>query len=269
MSLQHQSSNGGGRRASGLQGDGYRLVYLGSYKIPPPAATGDGQVQIIDSLVGRVRESMATQTSRMGLFHSKKKRSIGALRKRKSGNRSLDSESTLSKSSPPLIRSSTCDDSHCSREEQLSPQLKQGHSTPDISVHSPTSPTYGLSDGAAASGDFFHDQEEGPEKEWPSRTSSHKSTLLQTHTVSENAGFDTIPELVNLQNSSEFQALSSNQKLQKEGSHTKPSSIKVQLVFSGVHMVVIAEDSSQVLFKKSIKTIGCCAQVKEGKEGDQ
>lgn len=272
MSLQHKHpSEEGGSGQQTTQGDSHKLIYLGNYEISSPAVTGDGQVQIIDSLVARVREVIAAEVN-LQRKSSLKKRSIGArLRSRSvSNNKSsppLGVKPSVTKSSPPLCResSSSSDGSHGSSEQQQ--QAQPGARVIDISVVPPMSPTEVQLDNAAdlcppSNGDELINREEFQEGESQLFTSSQMPTSAQPRKISENADFDTIPELVNLQKSTEFQALSSSLTLGK----AKPSSIKVRLMFSGVHVVVVAEESNDVLIKESIKTIACCAQVRDEKE---
>ena len=73
---------------------------------------------------------------------------------------------------------------------------------------------------------------------------------------SESSDFDTLPELASLQDSPEFQGLS-----QKNLSARKHLNQNVKLVFSGLTVKVVLEESGEELLKRKIRTIVCCAQV--------
>ena len=266
MSLQHHGSNGGEEAGKAKQqisrGDAFRLIYLGNYEISPPAVTGDGQVHIIDSLVAKVRASMPAQTGGKNIFHKKKKAIGSQLHRRNSFTR----KSSFSKSPPEVVRAfSASEDDHRSTEQQL----QQGHSEPDISV-TPHIPSPDMqSDSSAelftsANGDLQERQRESPSllsSLLPGN--SHKTSVVQPDKTAESSEYDIIPELGTLQKSSEFQSLS----LSPKEEAPKFCKVKVQLVFSGVHVVVQAEDSSAVLVRKPVKTISCCAQVRGGGGG--
>ena len=90
---------------------------------------------------------------------------------------------------------------------------------------------------------------------------NHRSELATPTNAAEPNGrvrsvtsdFDTLPELANLKGSTEFQALS------LKGAHTVQ---KVRLLFSGVSVVVYLQQSQQIVLKKLIQNIACCAQVR-------
>ena len=72
----------------------------------------------------------------------------------------------------------------------------------------------------------------------------------------EQTDYDVLPDLDNLRGTPEFQALGSVSDLPQQS---------VRLVFSGFCVSVLLEESGELLLKRSIRTIACCAQVGRGK----
>ena len=74
-------------------------------------------------------------------------------------------------------------------------------------------------------------------------------------TDTEQADYDVLPDLDNLRSTPEFQALGQLSDLPHQ---------KVRVVFSGFCVSVLLEESGELLLKRSIRTIACCAQVGRG-----
>ena len=282
-----------GSRSSGkppVQGDTYKLVYLGKSKIPSSVTTGSDQVKIIDTLVVKAREALAARSNVQGKQGPRKK-SIGSRLRGRNTKSSppISRTQSFGKSSPPISRTQSFGKSSppISRTQSFgksSPPISKtqsfGKSSPvkrvrsssdgeqgdmekqeedrghNISLLPPGKAEEALSKSAMLNGNRRKVRDEVDVAASVSASSSRVSRTL------DNGEFDTIPELGNLQRSLEFQALSGMHNEDHMNTMDKNTvNIKVQLNFTGVHVVVVAEETSEVLFKKSIKTIACCAQV--------
>lgn len=220
----------------------YKLEYWGQHQVPPPSSD---QVELIDDLVSKFREVM----SNSGMAHSKfrtKKRSFGSRFKTKTSTPKLPSlesvDSDLSAGSVDSLgeagRQAVSLDSQdvgCILTP-ASPVLHESCTQPE-----PLSAS--LEDPAD-----FH-------------SSCHQNILpvVDGRSRTESSDFDTIPELANLKSSTEFQALS----LQDgSGGEMVVKNQKVRLIFTGVSVLVVTSGNTEnVVLKKPIRQIACCAQV--------
>ena len=91
------------------------------------------------------------------------------------------------------------------------------------------------------------------------RTQQHKGRVAQKGVEETDVGFDTLPELKNLQKSPEFLALGdrSHSGGRKWGGRGRA----VRLVISPAMVQVIESKYSAVILKRTIRSIACCAQV--------
>lgn len=258
----------------------YKLEYWGRFEVPPPASGNTDQVVLIDTLVAKFREVPSSAGTTLTKFRTKK-RSFGSRFMRSSTTKV--SSAGLEETESPSANA----DSMESLSSDASPILPRDGRTDA----SPTLPRDGRSNSegkdipitfTAASPTLEEEGEEGdePSPREPStspedpadqhslcmqttnQTTHHSSChelTTPTNTAEPNgrvrtvsSDFDTLPELANLKGSSEFQALSlgSTHGVQK-----------VRLLFSGVSVVVYPQHSQQIILKKSIQNIACCAQV--------
>lgn len=271
----------------------YKLEYWGRYEVHPPASRNTDQVELIDSLVAKLREVPSSAGSTLSKFRTKK-RSFGSRFMSRSsaakvGVEDVDSvanagqvagsmEPLDAKSSPSQTRpcrsnsegqdglditvtaaSPTPDEEEGS---STSPEDPADHhsSCPQMTASTnPTSQTTNPADHHLLSHDAPNpaDHQDTPN---PANQLSLQGTIIPANASklndrvrTESSGFDTIPELANLKSSSEFQALS------LQGTHGAVQ--KVRLLFSGVSVMVYLQHSEQIILKKSIQNIACCAQV--------
>lgn len=236
----------------------YKLEYWGKYEVPPPASSNSDQVMIIDVLVSKYREAVYG----LGKFRTKK-RSFGAkfMRNSSKGPSPVGTEAVdaLSASSTTSVESEG--DSATNSPSSLHPKpmcSADSSDSSDISISltpsSPPPPEEGC------------DSSTSPEDPADHHTSCKQSVVPNVSSVvkssdtrPESSDFDTIPELANLKSTTEFQALSL--KATSGASGAVQSQQKVRLLFSGVNVVVVTEQTEHVILRKSIRNIACCAQV--------
>lgn len=236
----------------------YKLDYWGKYEVPPPATSNSDQVIIIDTLVSKYRETV------YGKFRSKK-RSFGAKFMRNSnkgspssaGTEGVDSLSATSSTSLESEGESTSAISVC--HAPVKPMCSTDSSdSSDMSITlTQTSPP--LTEDSSTSPEDPADQHSSCKQSIIPKTSS--ATNLPSNARPESSDFDTIPELANLKSTTEFQALSF--KTISGSSGTVQSQQKVRLLFSGVNVVVVTDQTEHEheILRKSIRSIACCAQV--------
>ena len=242
-------------------GEEYKLEYLGKYEVPPPATSSSDQVKIIDSLVAKVREGMAVSDGSQSSKTRSRIKSFGAKLKRSSvttkpplpttGTDHVDSESIACSNAVSDVAGGTQDTGSISSTS--SEQQMQAGSDVSITLTS-SSPEERAADNS--DGDIPTSPDD-PADQHTAYKQSSPDFSTKDRQVSESTDFDTIPELVNLQTSSEFQALSL-----KVGSNKPFQNQKVRLTFSGVSVVVVTEEMGEIVLKKSIRTVACCAQVR-------
>jgi len=242
-------------------GDTYKLVFLGKYKMAVSVNTGSEQVELIDVLVTKVKETLAARAAT----------SLGGARK-SIGSRLL---SRTGKPSPSFLRKSSLgkpppgkpppgdSDRRASEGDQgRVVRRKKGGMLPSTGredVLSTSAPSSMLERIARQSREKDEDS---------SSTRSEEGGPVQTDIPPrshDNGDFDTIPELGNLQRTEEFRALSGaaavSASLEADAVEKSTVNVKVLLHFTGINVLAVAEESSNIIFKKTIKTITCCAQV--------
>ena len=245
---------GGKQETSGkppIRGDTYKLVFLGKYQMPMPVNTGSVQVELIDVLVAKVKEALAARAtnSQPGVRKSIGSRLLGR----------------TSKPSPFLRRSSVGkpqgdSDRRASAGDQGGQigrsRGKEGTGCDDI-----------LSSSAPSSMSERRSRKSREKEEDKSSRSGEEQdpVRLSAARTHENGDFDIIPELGNLQQSEEFRALSgaaaTSDSLEMNNVEKCTVNVRVLLHFTGSNVLAVAEESTNLVFKKSIKTIACCAQV--------
>lgn len=259
----------------------YKLEYWGRYEVPPPASGSTDQVVLIDTLVAKFREVPGSAGTTLTKFRTKKK-SFGSRFMRNSTTK-VSSSAGVEELEPP-----SSNVGHAGSMECLSSDTSPSQPSNDAS---PILPRDGRSNSegqdipitfTAVSPTLEEEREELSPREpstSPEDPADHHSLCMQTTsqtliadhhslchelTTPTNAAepngrvrtvssdFDTLPELANLKGSSEFQALSFR---------SRNTVQKVLLLFSGVSVVVYPQNSQQIILKKSIQNIACCAQV--------
>ena len=217
----------------------YKLEYWGQHQVPPLSSGNTHQVQIIDNLVSKFREVM----SNSGTFHSKfrtKKKSFGSRFKTKTSTPKLESvDSDLSAGSVDSLG-------------ETGRQAVASTSSLDRCILTPAS------DESCTQLEPFSASLEDPAD---FHSSCHQNTfsMADGRSRTESSDFDTIPELANLKSSTEFQALSQDG---GNGGEMMVKNQKVRLIFTGVNVLVVTnENTENVVLKKPIRQIACCAQV--------
>lgn len=221
--------------ASQPKGEEYKLEYYGRHEVPPPATATSDQVEIIDSLVSKISDG----------GHKRSKKLNFRLRKRANSK------------TAPTVGVDTVDGDHIndSTTNSSSSSLTVV-SDVSIIIKSGVSPTE-HSEGGVESGEELPSSPLDPADQHCSCSQPLKiANGHLKHHSSDSADFDTLPELANLESSTEFQALSL-----KTAEGWPVISQKVRLMFSGVSVVVLTEHTNEIILKKSIRNIACCAQV--------
>lgn len=259
----------------------FRMDYWGRFEVPSPASSNTDQVLIIDSLVGKMRETMPPKS------RSKKK----SFSSRFMG-RSISSKLSSSSSAVDEVDANTKESSE-SRDDpdiaiMLTPsspvqEASEAGSTSSISTGDPccTSPDDPADEHTpcnqqpSSGAPQFNSQQpnsaapqlnnQRPNSAAPQLRPSSAAPQLNGRIRTESNDFDTLPELANLKSSTEFQALSLKTG-GEEGGGKEGRVQRVRLVFSGVSVVVSAEQDQHIILKKPIKSIACCAQVSRGAE---
>lgn len=260
----------------------YKLDYWGRFEVSPPASGSIDQVALVDTLVAKCQIGSA------GKFRSKK-RSLGSRLMRSSNTKvsssvgvegaeqshvSMESLSDASlkgspSNSPSNSPSQPRDSPNQLNEPGDSPTLvRDSRSNSDIPItFTAASPTHEEEEEEQEEGEVSSRGEPSTSPEDPAdhhslcMQASYDQTSMSHDQTNEPNGrvrsgtseFDTLPELANLKGSTEFQALS------LKGTHTMQ---KVRLLFSGVSVVVYLQQSQQIILKKLIQNIACCAQVR-------
>ena len=240
----------------------YRLEYMGRHEVASPATASSDQVQIIDSLVSKIREAMVAS----GKARSKKKSLGSRLRGKANTSKSslVSSESVDQDGRDNVTTNSLVSDSvsiafSSAGMQNLSDNNLEG-TRPLEQEPDPGDVSIILTRSSPDEGNKVHRDISLPDDHGDQHSSCRQtppnSDKKEKEKVSESSDFDIIPELANLKTSTEFQALSLK---------TDASSIivnkKVRLVFTGVSVVVLTEETGDTILKKSIKSIACCAQV--------
>ncbi len=223
----------------------YSAQFLGKFEVPPPSSSKDTQVQTIDKLVVKLKETHQ-------LKMSKGKKGLSSLWRGKLTSSSLRSSSTetVSPSSSSSLRSSST--------ETVSPEGDKQLRT-NLSVDSqPPPPVFSITGENGSTG---HVQNGGVTKQISEQeiasqvndgTMSPNDEYRRESVTSEiSMDFDTIPELSSLQDTPVFQSLCGSQ----------ATSQRVRLVFSGMVVMLVCQETGERLLKKSIRNIACCAQV--------
>lgn len=248
----------------------YKLEYWGRYEVPSPASSTIDQVVIIDTLVSKYREAanLVKFRGKKRSFGSKFMRNRGQLESSESvvGTASLTSlTSTPSLTSVTSMTDATNPsvegDSSASSSPKKSRHSTDGSDNSDVSITlTPSSPppTISLPDGGGVACDGSTSPED-PSDQHTSCNQTLSQSSEATRPRPESSDFDTIPELRDLKTSTEFQALSL--KPEATPSSTVQTQQKVRLLFSGVNVMVVTEQTEHVILKKSIRNIACCAQV--------
>lgn len=218
----------------------YKLEYWGRYEVPAPASSNSDQVMIIDTLVSKYRDAM------FGKFRSKK-RSFGAkFSVRKDPAKSLaNAASTEAVDSLSTVSSTSLESDGDSPAQHKAKGSYDSSDSSDISITlTPSSPPPSEGDSSVS----------------PEDPADQHTSVKQNNTVnhSESSDFDTLPELASLKSTTEFQALSLKGPADGGGVQSPQ---KVRLLFSGTNVVVVTEQTENVLLRKSIRNIACCAQV--------
>lgn len=249
----------------------YKLEYWGRYEVPPPASANSDQVMVIDSLVSKLREAIPSAGGSGGSTLSSKfrpkKRSFGARLMGRSSKAPPDAvdfsaATTSGVECEGLGECSILGGNHTHNHHQGPCTDSRDGSDVSITVQS-SSPTLSPPDkgesaqghGSSTSPDDPADYHTSCEQQTRDTSTSSLSAQPNGRVRTESADFDTIPELANLKSSTEFQALS------MKTVDSVNATQKVRLLFSGVSVMVVTEQSENVILKKSIKTIACCAQV--------
>lgn len=256
----------------------YKLEYWGRYEVPSPASGSKDQVEFIDTLVAKFREAAGIT---LGKVHPKK-RSFGSRFMNRNSSSKVSVGGVEGAESPVDTTGTSLDALKDVREEENS-----SHERQDIPVtFTAASPTGEEGEGSSQRGSstspedpadhhsscrqiaspvhISSDDQSSDQPTAPANLADHHSSGHQLTPSSEPNGrvrtessdFDTLPELANLKGSSEFQALSL-----KKGSARGVSVQHVRLLFSGVTVFVYPQMSQQIILKKSIQNIACCAQV--------
>lgn len=262
----------------------YKLEYWGRYEVPPPASGTSDQVVLIDTLVAKFREAAGTKIR-------PKKRSFGSRFMYR--NSSAKVSAAEGAGSPVDADKSSLGDA----KDTSCPQAKNPRNIPEkqdipitFTLPSPTGEEEPEEEEGEGEGGSLRGASTSPEDPADHHSSCHQTTdphssghqttssanLANHHSSchelavttpteltstaepngrirTESTDFDTLPELANLKGSSEFQALS----LKKSSGSVQP----VRLLFSGVSVLVYPHQSQEVILKKSIQHIACCAQV--------
>ena len=219
----------------------YKLEYWGRYEVPAPASSNTDQVMIIDTLVSKYRDAM------FGKFRSKK-RSFGAkFSVRKDPAKSLPNvSSTEAVDSLSTVSSTSLESEGDSPAQHKAKGSNDSSDSSDISITlTPSSPPPVPTS-------------EGDSSVSPEDPADHHTSMKQSNPVnhSESSDFDTLPELASLKSTTEFQALSL-----KGSAEGLRSPQKVRLLFSGTNVVVVTDQTEDIVLRKSIRNIACCAQV--------
>lgn len=264
--IMSSSQNGGVPRE-----EEYKLEYWGRYEVPPPGSSNNDQVMIIDTLVSKCREAVSGSAT-LGKF--RKKRTFGSKFMRHTskglassvGTEDVDSLSATSTTSIESEGDSIATNSISCAPLKSTSSIDSSDSS-DVSITlTPSSPPPPPEEEVAC------DSSTSPEDPADHHTPFKQSTLIPTASSvvnpsnattqrSDSSDFDTLPELANLKSSTEFQALSL--KATSGASGSVQCQQKVRLLFSGVNVVVVTEQTEHVILRKSIRNIACCAQVSQ------
>lgn len=258
------------------QEEEYKLEYWGRHEVPPPSSGNTDQVVFIDTLVAKLRESRESRESSSALSKLRsKKRSFGSRFGRSSTAKTPAVEpgcSTSQVDSDPRHGCSTGQVDSDPIRHVAAGSVESLSDADSCPTHKAGSAHSSSSEGGdagtpititAASPPPDEGEEEG-EGHSPQDPADHHSSCHQmVHPElsdrlrpNSSSDFDTIPELANLKSSTEFQALSLKDTLSGSASVQR-----VKLLFSGVSVLVFPQHSDQIILKKSIRNIACCAQV--------
>jgi len=225
----------------GKEGSEFTVQFLGKFEVPSPSTGTDTQVQTIDKIVTKLKETYLNDKRT-----AKSKKGLGTRLKEKlaatkygshlvPGSEGVDS-GPLSQEEDDVLYSSS------------DPSLHSQDSESDVSIRvttiSPDLPIVSAADEAINGGDESNSLK--------IRKDSEQSISTTLDVSFDTFDFDTIPELSSLQDSAMFQSLSQP--------HMLPSK-RVVLVLSGMTVVLKSEDGNERLLKKSIRNIACCGQV--------
>ncbi len=239
-------SSHNGPPSSGSSGsDEYRLEYLGKHQVPLTASNDSmDQVELIDALVAKVRE--ATRGKGKG-----RKKGFGSRFRGKNAKPPLPvgtNEGVVLPGSEDVRDSRHSSYSSYTRHaSSSSSSSSERQSEVDINITS-SSPLYPKDHTLLPPNEDLPGGGCGV----PEGSSSSQENSPELREKKPSSEFDTIPELANLQASTEFQALSNRRGVAFQ---------KVRLLFTGVSVVVLTEDTGEIVLKKSVKSIACCAQV--------
>ena len=260
-SLKHHPPERQSSQEKPRQGSEYHVQFLGKFEVPSPSSSKDNQVQTIDKIVSRLKDSYEVKT--------KKKESFSSRIRAK-----LTSSVGLKSSSTPSLSTEDVDFATPPSDDQLSSQsnpslCSQESGSPDMSVRVFTSSPEPLEfsvggsegskeevDGSGATEHVQNGEMDGQRDETHSAGQANGEVLHskdRTRNDSICSDFDTIPELASLQDSAVFQSLSGPQ---------GPPSRRVRLVLSELTVMLVCEDSGERVMKKSVRNILSCAQVR-------
>ena len=235
----------------------FKMEYWGRFEVPSPASSNTDQVFIIDSLVAKIKEAK------------------GRIKKKSFSSRFMSRSNSSKVSAASAAVEGVGADGPATAKEGL--ELRDDSDV--VITLTASSPMQ--EDGEAGSTSSLSTGEPcaSPEDPADEHTPCNQLTTAAVATAAaaqlngrlrtESTDFDTLPELANLKSSMEFQALS----LKRGGVGGEgggeggkeaqgPRVQRVRLVFSGVSVVVTAEQNQDVILKKSIRSIACCAQVR-------
>ena len=243
----------------------YSAQFLGKYEVPPPSSSKDTQVQTIDKLVVKLKENYQLKMSKgkkgfgwrgkLASSSSSSLRSYSADNgdsvtaegdKHVSVSRSRSNTSDVSQPPPPPVFSITGENGHSIdghvqttehvqttghvRNGGVSRQISEQEISDQVDVGTVPEISDQVDVGTVPCEDLRHD----------------------SVTSDISMEFDTIPELSSLQDTPVFQSLCGPPPL---------SSQRVRLVFSGMVVMLVCQETGERVLKKSIRNIACCAQV--------
>ncbi len=235
----------------------FSLQYWGRFEVPSPASSNTDQVLIIDSLVAKMKEVMPAKAR---------------IKKKSFGSRFMRSSSAKMASAVAAVDVEGVDGPISSKEDS------EAREDSDVAItFTPSSPMQEEGEAGSTSSLSTGEPCASPEDPADVHTPCNQPSITAVATTvaaalngrirtESTADFDTLPELANLKSSTEFQALSGGGGGGGGGAGREGREVAVQkvcLVFSGVSVVVTVEQTHHVILKKSIKSIACCAQVRE------